>query len=334
MNYTKAISPPDDYVFKFSEELRKIAEDELDETDDKRDHALRILREWAEKNPRIAKIRLDGVFLLKFLRAKKFNIPVVQENIERFILLRHTKDGQLFMNLDCQQPKMQRLLDLGYMFALPKRDRNGRRVMFYRPGMFDLVEFSNEDMLRIHGICYETLLADEENQIRGVVHAGVGTGIGLQYLTLFTIKEAVRIAKNGEKLLPMRHREMHGCNINPALKIAVDWGLSLLSEKLRNRVRLYTDIKDIEMEKDLLPLEYGGVMPMAEMIKLWKKEVEDYRSTLLKDDEMAVHLHMYSEAARDGSVSALKQNLNGCSAFTGNNNTYGVAGSFRKLQVD
>ncbi|XP_055626042.1 retinaldehyde-binding protein 1-like isoform X2 [Toxorhynchites rutilus septentrionalis] len=334
MKFTKAINPPDNYKFPYSDELRKIAEEELGETDAKRDHALKMIREWAETNPRIEKIRMDSTFLLKFLRTKKFNIPVVQENIERFILLRHYKDGQLFMNLDCRLPKMAKLLDLGYMFALPKRDKNGRRVMFYRPGVFDLNEFKNEDMLRIHGICYETLLADEENQIRGIVHAGVGTGIGLQYLTLFSIKEAVRIAKNGEKLLPMRHREMHGCNINPALKLAVDWGLSLISDKLKKRVRLYTDIKDIEMDKSLLPKEYGGVMPMAEMIKLWKKEVEAHRPVLLKDDEMSVHMHMYPEAARDGSVSSLKQNFNVCSGFTGKNSTYGLAGSFRKLEVD
>ncbi|XP_058467322.1 alpha-tocopherol transfer protein-like [Malaya genurostris] len=334
MKYTKAISPPDEYVFRFSEELRKVAEEELGETDDRREHALAILRDWAEKNPRIAKIRMDAVFLLKFLRAKKFCIPVVQENIERFLLLRHTKDELLFKNLDCHQPNLSKLLDLGFMFALPKRDRNGRRVIFYRPGVFDMNQFTNGDMLRVASICVETLLADEENQIRGVVHAGVGTGIGLQYLTLFTIKEAVRLAKNGERLVPMRHREMHGCNINPALKIAVDWGLSLISEKLRNRVRLYTDIKDIQMDKSLLPKEYGGVMPAVEMIKLWKEEVEAYRSTLLKDDEMAVHLYMYSEAARNGSVSALKQSLNGCSAASGDNSTYGLAGSFRKLEVD
>ncbi|XP_055586450.1 retinaldehyde-binding protein 1-like [Uranotaenia lowii] len=334
MKYTKAISPADEYKFPYDEALQKLAEEELGETEDRRKHALEALREWAEKNPRIAKIRMDSVFLLKFLRVKKFSIPMAQENIERFILLRHTKDGELFTSLDCRMPKMARLLDLGYMFALPKRDKNNRRIMFYRPGVFDLNEFSNADMLRIHGICYETLLADEENQIRGIVHAGVGSGIGLQYLTLFTIKEAVRIAKNGEKLLPMRHCEMHGCNINPALKIAVDWGLSLLSDKLRKRTRLYTDIKDIEMDKSLLPKEYGGEMPMAEMIRLWKEEVEAYRATLLRDDQMAVHLHMYSEAAREGSVTALKQNLNACSTTKSTSSQYGLAGSFRKLEVD
>lgn len=59
MKYTKALTPADDdYKFPFGEELRKLAEEELGETDARRDHALQMLREWAEKNPRIAKIRM------------------------------------------------------------------------------------------------------------------------------------------------------------------------------------------------------------------------------------------------------------------------------------
>lgn len=56
-------------------------------------------------------------------------------------------------------------------------------------------------MCRIHGIVYETLMEDEENQIRGFVHFADGQGVGFSYLTLFTIKEAVRIVKNGEVIL-------------------------------------------------------------------------------------------------------------------------------------
>lgn len=53
-------------------------------------------------------------------------------------------------------------------------------------------------MCRIHGIVYETLMEDEENQIRGYVHFNDGQGVGFSHLTLFTPKEAVRIVKNGE----------------------------------------------------------------------------------------------------------------------------------------
>lgn len=61
-----------------------------------------------------------------------------------------------------------------------------------------MYKFTNADMCRIHGMVYETLMEDEDNQVRGYVHLADGQGVGFPYLTLFTIKEAVRIVKNGE----------------------------------------------------------------------------------------------------------------------------------------
>jgi hypothetical protein len=62
---------------------------------------------------------------------------------------------------------------------------------------FDPYKYTNADMLRVHGITYETLMEDELNQVHGYVHFADGAGVGFHYLTLFTPKEAVRIVKNG-----------------------------------------------------------------------------------------------------------------------------------------
>lgn len=53
-------------------------------------------------------------------------------------------------------------------------------------------------MVKIHGITYESLLEDEENQIRGFVHVIDSSGMGFHYLTIFTPHEAYRIGKNLE----------------------------------------------------------------------------------------------------------------------------------------
>lgn len=53
-------------------------------------------------------------------------------------------------------------------------------------------------MCRVMATCYETLMEDEESQIRGLVHYADGSGVSFPHLTLFTPKEAVRIVKNGE----------------------------------------------------------------------------------------------------------------------------------------
>lgn len=71
----------------------------------------------------------------------------------------------------------------------------------HRPGVFNLQKHKNYDMLKVHALTYESLLEDEENQIRGFVYVVDAAKIGLQHLTLFTPQEAVRIAKNAGNLI-------------------------------------------------------------------------------------------------------------------------------------
>lgn len=114
---TKSITPVDEtYKFTLSEETRKIAEHELRETDEVRKNALQAIREWAIRNPRIVAMRLDSGFLLRFLRARKFSLPMTQEILERYLVLRSYKhEGiEICRNLDVKLPVMQELLDLGF----------------------------------------------------------------------------------------------------------------------------------------------------------------------------------------------------------------------------
>lgn len=157
------------------------------------------------------------------------------------------------------------------MFVLPQRDHLGRRVIFYKPGVFDPSRFENLDMVKIHGVCYETLMEDEENQIRGYVHMVDCANLGLRHMTLFTPKEAVRIVKNGEKIIPMRHKEVIAFNIHPSIRFAVDFGLALLSDKMRKRIKFFRSINEWKsVDKAILPKEYGGEVPMKVMTGKWK----------------------------------------------------------------
>jgi len=332
---TNWVSPPDEYICTLSPETQTIAKEELREDQNARVQALASMREWIMQNPRILNCRMDARFLLRFLRAKKFSVIQAQEALERYILLRQTF-GIAFNCLDITIPNMEELTDLGYLFASPIRDSKGRRVVIARPGVFDLDRFTNGDMCRIHGIVYETLMEDEENQIRGFVHFADGAGVGFAYLTLFTIKEAVRIVKNGEKTLPMRHKEVHAMHVHPSMKFALDFGISLVSDKIKKRLSFYTTTEDLidagKIEIQCLPKEYGGTMPMAEMIAWWKKELYAHHKILMSHDEMQVDENLFSAKAKEGAVSALKRNLVNCGSEE--DQVFGVTGNFRKLEVD
>ncbi|CAF4747874.1 unnamed protein product [Pieris macdunnoughi] len=328
------LTPVDEYQCPLSPETQAIAEEQLRETENARSQALEALRNWLEQHPKFMAIRMDSNFLLRFLRTKKFSVPMVQEAIERYILLRQSW-GIAFNQLDYKLPVMMELIDLGYIFVSPFKDKLGRRVVIYRPGVFDPYKYTNQDMCRVMGICYETLMEDEECQVRGVVHYADGAGVSFPHLTLFTPKEAVRIVKNGEKTIPMRHKEIYGVNVHPTVKFALDFGMALISEKIRKRVKLYTAVEDVEIDKSLLPSEYGGTMPMKEMIELWKVELASKRDILLLNDKMAVRLEMYSEAAREGAISALRAGANTCAGADAVGDAMrGLTGNFRKLEVD
>lgn len=76
-----------------------------------------------------------------------------------------------------------------------------------------------------------------------------------------------------QKTLPMRHKEVHVINCPSSMKFAVDFGMSLISEKIRKRIRFYTSMEEAKqsnyLELDTLPKEYGGTIPMADMIGLY-----------------------------------------------------------------
>lgn len=55
---SKSITKIDDYQFIMSDELRRMAEVELRETTQSRENAIRAIREWIQKNPRIELTRM------------------------------------------------------------------------------------------------------------------------------------------------------------------------------------------------------------------------------------------------------------------------------------
>ena len=76
----------------------------------------------------------------------------------------------------------------------------------------------------------------------------------------------------------MRHKEVHVINAHPSMKFAMDFGMSLISEKIKKRFHFYTNMDEALqsgiLERNVLPKEYGGEMPMSQMIgKIRKKSL-------------------------------------------------------------
>lgn len=125
---------------ELNENVLKIARKELREDKNAREQGLMQLRNWLKKNEDVENCRTDDKFLLKFLRAKKFSVPMAEQVILKYLNLKRVFP-QMTANLDYLNPHMNTLLTNGYLTVSPIRDQNGRRVIIVRACAYFLLIF-------------------------------------------------------------------------------------------------------------------------------------------------------------------------------------------------
>lgn len=113
----------------------KVAKKELREDKTTREQALEQMRDWLKKNYDLENVRTDDSFLLRFLRNKKFSLPMAQQQLLKYLNMRKVM-GHLSFNLDFLSPGVRDLINNGYIMVSPIRDKLGRRTVLYFASKF------------------------------------------------------------------------------------------------------------------------------------------------------------------------------------------------------
>lgn len=266
----KSTTPVDEYVCTLDEDLLKYAEEALGETEEKRQNGIRELREWVLRNPRIAKCRLDGKYLLRFLRVTKHNTKRAKEMLERWLIFREGLYGyDWFSNLDVDRPNLQELMNKGLLIVLPTRTKvKKERVIIVR---CQAVDPKTNDIgniaFSLSTLVYETLHENEEDQIRGFRFIFDVGKINLSHYFIFSFNTWNRLMKHVERTCTNRNRGVHVVNMNRALLFVSKLVISQMKEKNRKKNHFHSDIDEIDfIDKKDLPREYGGEVPMSKYI--------------------------------------------------------------------
>lgn len=229
---------PDDidaYTFTLSAKYRTMALDELREDENIRSQALAQFREWIAKHPHIKRCRTDAVFLLRFLRTKKFSVAGACEMLERYLTIRQLYP-QWFTKLDSDDPAIAEILDQGYLVPFPERDANGRQVIMSFAGKFDTSRFTSAQMARTHSLICEALMDDEESQVAGYTYVNDESGLSMSLLGLWSLTDLKSMLGCIQNSTPMRHKETHFLNMPSYANKIIEFAMGVLSEKLKKRV--------------------------------------------------------------------------------------------------
>lgn len=123
------VKPPSEKI-NISDSILKVAKKELREDKTTREQALGQMREWLKKNYDVENVRMDDSFLLRFLRNKKFSVPMAQQQLLKYLNMRKVM-GHLSFNLDFLSSGVRDLINNGYIMVSPIRDKLGRRTVLY-----------------------------------------------------------------------------------------------------------------------------------------------------------------------------------------------------------
>ncbi|XP_044742995.1 clavesin-1 [Chrysoperla carnea] len=318
---TELFNSNDEYKCTLSPELQKLAQEELREDENTRTQAIQQVRDWINKHPNIKKCRTDSIFLLRFLRTKKFSVPLTCEMIERYLTIRQLFPDW-FTKLDIEDKDIADIIDNGYLVPLPKRDDDGRQVLLSCAGKFDPFKHSSSHMVRVHSLVMEALMDDEVNQIKGYTYINDESGLQMGHISLWSLKDVRNIMKCVQKSSPMRHKNSHFINIPQYAVKIFEFAISLLSDKLKSRIHLDKSIDELKAKVNpkILPEEYGGEGgSLKSMIEDCKKLLREKRDVILALDEMQIDINFKDNPL----VSEMNEELG-----------IGVEGSFRKLLVD
>lgn len=186
-----------------SEELKEIAFSELNETDDIRNVSIKIIRDWALENPRIIKTRLDSKFILRFLRYRKFDVEKTKESIERWMVMFEVSgfEHNLFStNYDLTKLHMRDLIKNKFGVLLPQRGRLNDCVI----NLCQLITFDPKikgilgEVLTLAVFVHETLMEDEENQIRGTIVIEDCSNASFRHAILLSVPTWYKLLRNLE----------------------------------------------------------------------------------------------------------------------------------------
>ncbi|KAG2468758.1 CLVS2 protein, partial [Polypterus senegalus] len=238
-----------------SPETLEKAKVELKENPDTLHQDIQEVRDMIITRPDIGFLRTDDAFILRFLRARKFN------HFEAFRLLAQyfeyrQQNLDMFKNLKATDPGIKQALKDGFPGVLSNLDHYGRRILVLFAANWDQSRYTFVDILRAILLSLEAMIEDPELQVNGFV-------LIIDWSN-FTFKQASKLTPS------MLRLAIEGLQ-NPRNEIWV--------ERSNNHEENFVgpDAPFTHMSQDYRPLNYGhALLPgegaaMVEYVKAGKR---------------------------------------------------------------
>ena len=257
-----------------SSEALCTAYNELNEPEDinERLTAIASLRNaFKSENPDLKLVREDDSFILRFLRAKKFNQTKALVTLKNYHVQR--QDWPEVFEKVKNPILVKSVFESGVVCPLEGKAKDGSTVIVLRPGLGNCTILT--DIFASLYLTVDQLLEDDETQIYGVTAINDLAYFSTEIVAQFSPSIAMKFTKTMQECLPLRIKSLNITN-EPKIFDAVFALLQpFMKEKLKKRFNVHG--KDFQklydvIDKSVLPLMFAGSGP-EQNIELWKERI-------------------------------------------------------------
>ncbi|XP_032466485.1 alpha-tocopherol transfer protein [Phocoena sinus] len=243
-----------------------------------------LRRRAGEAGARPARRPLSDAFLLRFLRARDFDLDLAWRLLENYYKWRAECPE---ISADLHPRSILGLLKAGYVGVLRARDPTGSKVLIYRIAHWDPKVFTAYDVFRVSLITSELIVQEVETQRNGI--KAVFDLEGWQFSHAFQITPSVakKIAAVLTDSFPLKVRGIHLINEPIIFHAVFSMIKPFLTEKIKERIHMHGDNYKqslLQHFPDILPVEYGGKeYSMEDICQEWTNFImksENYLSSI------------------------------------------------------
>nr|XP_043881920.1 clavesin-1-like isoform X3 [Solea senegalensis] len=141
---------------------------ELNENPDTLHHDIQLVRDMIVTRPDIGFLRTDDDFILRFLRARKFDQMETFRLLAQYFQFRQ-QNLDMFQSFKVDDPGIKRALMDGFPGVLESPDQHGRKILLLFASNWDQTRNSFTDILRAILLSLEVLIENPELQINGFI---------------------------------------------------------------------------------------------------------------------------------------------------------------------
>ncbi|RVE59086.1 hypothetical protein OJAV_G00200900 [Oryzias javanicus] len=250
-----------------SSEMMEKARLELNENPDTLHQDIQQVRDMIVTRPDIGFLRTDDDFILRFLRARKFDQLETFRLLAQYFQFRQ-QNLDMFQSFKVDDLGIKRALMDGFPGVLESPDQHGRKILILFASNWDQSRNSFIDILRAILLSLEVLIENPELQINGFI-------LIIDWSN-FSFKQASKLTPNILKLaieglqdsFPARFGGIHFVNQPWYIHAMYTIIKPFLKDKTRKRIFLHgNNLNSLHqlIQPECLPSEFGGTLPPYDM---------------------------------------------------------------------